>query len=271
MITDKKIGSIIFLGGGKMAEAIFSRLISKAGIDPQNIIVADIDSERLAYLKKKHGIRIASSNEEAVGEPGPIVLAVKPQNMDELMTQISPKAGKRLVISIAAGVKTKKIEEQLTQARVVRVMPNTAAMVGQAITAISRGSRVSDEDVETTREIFSSVGKVMEIDEKLQNSVTAVSGSGPAYFFYLAELLAEAGKSTGLDEEQSLKLATQTAIGAGELLKTGREAKELREMVTSKGGTTEAALKAFQENKLSDIVRIAVQQALTRAKELSEG
>ncbi len=254
-----------------MAEAIFSRLIPKTGIDPQSIIVSDIDSKRLAYLKNKHGIRIASSNEEAVNEPGAIVLAVKPQNMKDLLTEISAKVGKRLVISIAAGIKTKKIEERLTQARVVRVMPNTAAMVGHAITAISRGSRASDEDVEATREIFSSVGEVMDVDEKLQNSVTAVSGSGPAYFFYLVELLAEAGKSTGLDDEQSLKLATQTAIGAGELLRTGREAKELREMVTSKGGTTEAAIKAFQENKLSDIVRTAVQQASTRAKEISEG
>ena len=262
--------SLVFIGAGKMAEAILSRLISQAVLEPQNIVASDVDEDRLSFLKEKYKIKTTASNKEAIDHEGPIILAVKPQNISELLSDLGSDINNRLVVSIAAGINTEKIESYLPEARVVRVMPNTAALVGKAITAVSRGKTASDADIEAVKEIFKTVGETTEVEENLQNAVTAVSGSGPAYFFILVELLAEAGSSIGLNEEQSIELATQTAIGAGELLKTRKTARELREMVTSKGGTTEAALEAFQENKLSDIVIKAVQQAFTRAKEISE-
>lgn len=253
-----------------MAEAIFSRLIKNGHFIPQEITVSDIDEKRLDYLYKTYGIKTARTNIEAIDSEGPVIFSVKPQQFEKVLKEVN-KMGERLVISIAAGIKTAFIERYLPLARVVRVMPNTAALVSEAISAISKGKKATGNDVDIAKRIFGSIGEVIELDEGLQNAVTAVSGSGPGYFFYLTELLAFAGKRVGLSRENSRKLAIQTAIGAGELLKTKKSPEELRKMVTSPGGTTEAAIKSFIGDNLPAIVEKAVKKAYKRGEELSEG
>lgn len=266
-----KVSQLTFLGGGKMAEAIFSRLITKSHFIPQEITVSDINEKRLDYLYKTYGVKTSRSNLGALDSEGPVIIAVKPQQVKEILEQIGDKVGNRLIISIAAGIKTTFLERYMPLARVIRVMPNTAALVGMAITAVSKGKKATKNDVDIAERIFGSIGQVVELGENLQNAVTAISGSGPAYFFYLTELLAFAGRQVGLSKEKSRQLAIQTAIGAGELLKTERPPEELRKMVTSSGGTTEAAIKSFIDDNLPRIVEKAVKKAYKRGEELSEG
>jgi len=265
-----KIPPLIFLGGGQMAEAIFCRLIDSKELIPQEITVSDINIKRLDYLYKAYGIKTSRTNKAALDSENPVVLAVKPQQVSALLNEVSDKIGRRLVISVAAGITTRYIEKQLPRARVVRVMPNVAALVGTSIAAVSKGAKAKAVDVDITKKVFSRVGQVIEVKESLQNAVTAISGSGPAYFFYLIELLADAGSSVGLSKKHSRQLAIQTMIGSSELLKTEKSPEDLRKMVTSPGGTTEAAIKSFNENHLSAIVETAVQKASQRAKELSK-
>lgn len=254
-----------------MAEAIFSRLLEKSSFIPQEITVSDIDEKRLDHIYKTYGIKTCRSNIDALESEGPVLLAVKPQQIAKVLEQISDQAGDRLVISIAAGVKAAFIERLLPAARVVRAMPNTAALVGKAITAISKGSKATNGDVDVATKIFAAIGDVVPVDESLQNAVTAVSGSGPAYFLYLTELLAFTGEGLGLSRKDSRKLAIQTAIGTGKLLETENSPEELRKMVTSPGGTTEAAIKSFIDDKLLNVVEKAVKKAYKRGEELSEG
>jgi len=269
-MPNPKIPPLIFLGGGQMAEAIFCRLIAGNELIPQEITVSDVDTKRLDYLYKTYGVKTARSNKAALDSDSPVVIAVKPQQVSGLLKDINKKIGKRLVISVAAGITARIIEKQLPQARVVRVMPNVAALVGTSIAAVSKGAKAKTVDAVVAGKIFSRVGQVIEVKESLQNAVTAMSGSGPAYFFYFTELLAEAGSSVGLNKKQSRQLAIQTMIGSSELLKTQKTPEELRKMVTSPGGTTEAAIKSFNTNHLSAIVETAVQKASERAKELSK-
>ncbi len=266
----KTKSQITFVGGGKMAEAIFAHIIAKDILIPQEINVLDISDSRLDYLYKTYGVKTAHSTASAIDSDEPVIIAVKPQDMETVLKEISKKPMKNLVISIAAGIKTEYIEKYLPNARIIRAMPNSAALVSSAISALSRGSKASKEDLEAAKEIFATIGEVIEVKEDLQDSITALSGSGPAYFFYLTELLEEAGVSIGLSKENSQKLATQIAIGAGGLLETGKSPKELRKMVTSPEGTTEAAIKSFEESKLSNIVKKAVQKARERSRELSK-
>jgi len=200
---------------------------------------------------------------------------VKPKDFDKVLKdEICCSVSKdKLLISIAAGITTKYIESVVGKdIHVIRVMPNMAALVGEAISSISAGSSVSGEDMKLAKDIFSTIGDVVEVDENLVDSVTAISGSGPAYFFYLIEALIEASKELGLDEEIAKSLVLKTAIGTSKLLEVLKEEpSRLRAKVTSKGGTTEAALKVFETKNFKDIVRDAVKQAYKRSKELSRG
>lgn len=253
-----------------MAEAIISGLLSQKLLSKNQIFVSDINKQRLVFLSQTYGVKTFESNQEALDSQGPVIIAVKPQHIQELLKEISPKIGERLVISIAAGITVSLLQDGLPEARIIRVMPNTAALVGEAITAISKGDSANDDDLKIAKTVFGAIGKVIEVEEELQNAVTALSGSGPAYFFYLSELLIEAGVKVGLSYEQSRQLSIQTAIGAGELLKADENPQKLRKMVTSPGGTTEAAIKSLEDNSLSDIVEKAVHKAYERAKELSD-
>ena len=270
MMTDKKIGII---GCGNMGEALLGRL-SKVMEKSISIMVSELDAARRAAILEKHKIIVEIDNNYLVKYCDVIILAVKPQDLENVLRQevCCGVSEKKLLISIAAGVSTKYIESVVGgNVPVMRAMPNMPAVIGEAMTAICAGSGAAKADVELTREIFSTIGDVVEVEEKHMDAVTAISGSGPAYFFYLVEALAEAAEKLGLDTKTSEELAIKTAIGSSKLLDELKEHPSiLRKKVTSKGGTTEAALKVFDEKSLKKIIEEAALAACNRSKELSK-
>ncbi|MBN2452788.1 MAG: pyrroline-5-carboxylate reductase [Candidatus Omnitrophica bacterium] len=271
MIKDKKIGII---GCGNMGEAIFSRLATVME-KSTSLMVSEMDAGRRDVIQSKYKIIVEIDNNYVVKYSDIIILAVKPKDIEQLLKQeiccgISPQ---KLLISIAAGVKTGHIEKIVGKnIPVVRVMPNMPAIVGEAISSISPGVSAKEEHMSAAREIFSMVGDVIEVGENMVDAVTAISGSGPAYFFYMVEALADAAKKLKFNSKTAEKLAVKTATGSARLLGwTGASPSDLRRRVTSKGGTTEAALKVFKKRKFADIVRLAAEAACKRSKELSKG
>ncbi len=199
-----------------------------------------------------------------------IILAVKPQDIGEVLKEIKPYVKEKLIISIAAGVTTFSIEKALPGARVIRVMPNMPAMVGKGISAISCGRFATRRDLKITFRIFSNLGEIIEVKEKMMDAVTAVSGSGPAYYFLFTYLLAKAAEASGLKKSIALKLARATFIGAAEVIRSRKlSMEELVKKVASKGGTTEAALKVFKQEKLEAIIKKAVKHAAHRSNNLT--
>ncbi len=262
------------VGCGNMGEALIKGILASRLVAKDNLVGYDIRPERRGYIKEKFGIRLASSNPELIATSDIVILAVKPQQMDELLIEISRAFDPaHLIISIVAGVTTHHIESFIkAEVAVIRVMPNTPALIGAGISAISVGSHIKAKDKEVTRSIFQAVGEVVEVEEQLMDVVTAISGSGPAYFFYLIESLAKCGIEHGLREEVARKLANQTALGSARMvLETGVDPRALRERVTSKGGTTEAAFGVFDRAKLAEIYSEAVDAAIKRSQELSGG
>jgi pyrroline-5-carboxylate reductase len=255
--------AIAFIGAGNMAEALIRGLLAGKTVAPKQIIATDIRADRLELLAGQFGIRIGPA-----GEADIIVLAVKPQQMSDALAQV---AGKHLLISIAAGIATSRIEKEIGgKPRVVRVMPNTPALVGAGAAALCKGRYASDDDLTTAEAILSAVGTTVRVEEKLMDAVTALSGSGPAYIFYVTEAMIKAGVRAGLNEELAKKLATQTVFGAAKLLAESDESPAaLRQKVTSPGGTTEAALKVMSDRKLAGIFVEAVAAAAQRSRELS--
>lgn len=270
-MINKKIGII---GGGNMGEALFCHL-STVAEKSTSLMISEMDVSRRDYLRTKHKIIVEIDNNVIVKYSDVIIVAVKPQDLDAVLkTEICCGVTKeKLIISIAAGVTTKRIEKIVGKdIPVIRAMPNMAARIGEAITSLSPGTAVKEAHMDIARNIFSTIGEVIEVDEKLVDGVTAVSGSGPAYFFYLIEALIEAAKALGFGEETAKKLVLKTASGSVGLLKALKEEPAvLREKVTSKGGTTEAAFKVFESKKFKKIVKDAVKAARKRSKELSRG
>lgn len=261
---------IAFIGAGRMGGALIRGLI-KSGYNPDQIGASDANPERLEELKEEYKIRTFSSNRQAVQESDVVVLAVKPQKIPDVLAEIKESVNpSQILISIAAGISVSTIEQALDEAvPVIRVMPNSPALVGAGMSILSPGSHANKEALEVARQIFSGVGKVVVLEEKFLNLVTALSGSGPAYFYLFVEGLAEAGQAAGLSFETSLKLATETMLGAAQMLKeTGKRPSELIDMVKSPGGTTAAALEVFEKSNFKSIVHEAVKAALQRAKEL---
>ncbi|MBU1913213.1 MAG: pyrroline-5-carboxylate reductase [Candidatus Omnitrophica bacterium] len=201
-----------------------------------------------------------------------IILAVKPQNMAEVLKEIKPYVKNKLIISIAAGVPTLSIEKALGKVRVIRVMPNMPAMVKKGISAITRGRFARPGDLKTAFGIFVNLGEVVEVKEKMMDAVTAVSGSGPAYYFLVTYLLAKSGEAQGLEKGLALKLARAAFIGAAEVASRNKNLsmEEFVKKVASKGGTTEAALKAFKQGKLELVIKKAVNAAAHRSKQLEK-
>jgi len=270
-MINKKIGII---GCGNMGEAIFSRL-AQVMDKSTALMVSEMDAARRDAILAKYKIIVEIDNNYVVKYSDVIILAVKPKDLESVLTQeiccgVSPN---KLLISIAAGITTKHIENTVGKdIPVIRVMPNMPAIIGEAISSISAGTSANREHMETAREIFSMIGDVVEVDEKMVDAVTAISGSGPAYFFYFIEMLIDAAKKLKLDPKTAEMLAVKTAIGSAKLLDALKEEPEsLRRRVTSKGGTTEAALKVFNKKKLKEIVRAATAEACKRSKELSKG
>lgn len=270
-MIDKKIGII---GCGNMGEALLARL-SGVVEKSTHLMVSEMDAARREYIQGKYRIIVEIDNNEVVKFSDVIIIAVKPKDFEELLSGevCCGVSNKKLIISIAAGVTTKYIEKIVGgDVPVIRVMPNMAASIGEAISSISRGSSATDKDMALAREIFSLIGETVEIDEKLVDGVTAISGSGPAYFFYLVESLIASAKMLGIDDNTARRLVVKTALGSAKLLDVLDEGPDaLRKKVTSKGGTTEAALKVFESKKFKDIVKAAVKKAHSRAREISKG
>ncbi|RJQ51320.1 MAG: pyrroline-5-carboxylate reductase [Nitrospiraceae bacterium] len=251
-----------FIGGGNMAEALIKGAKGK-------ILVSEPREDRRQYLEKTYDVETTLSNMEVANSCDIIILAVKPQNMETVLDEISPAVTEgKTVVSIAAGVTLGYLSSRLKTKRLVRVMPNTPALVREGMTVMSLCECFSDDAVSAIREIFMSVGELVVLPEKYMDAVTALSGSGPAFIALFIEAMTEAGTKLGLDEDIASTLAVQTAIGTAGLLKTGLTPAKLREMVTSPGGTTAAGLSVFREKRLNDIVSAALTSARNRAGEL---
>jgi len=233
--------TVAFIGAGNMGEALIRGLLGAKMVPPSRIIAADVRAERREFFMSSFGVQAVDDNVEAVKAADIVLLAVKPQQMSELLAGLKPvMSGAKLMISIAAGVTTARIEQELGgQARVVRVMPNTPALVGAGAAALAKGAYATNNDLVSAESILGAVGIVVRVEEKLMDAVTALSGSGPAYIFYVTEALIRAGVAAGLDEALAKKLAIQTVFGAAKLLvESGEEPESLRRKVTSPGGTT---------------------------------
>lgn len=262
---------IAFIGGGNMGEAILAAILRKRLAAEADICISDISPQRRQYLKEKYMIATTESNQDVVSGADIVVLAVKPQNTQEIYSEIKRTIkSEHVVLSIVAGVKMTSLCRELGHRRIVRVMPNTPAQVGFGMSGWTATNEVTAEQRNQVRTILGAMGREIYFDdEKYLDMVTAVSASGPAYFFLFAECLADAAVDIGIPRGEAEVLAAQTMLGAANLLsKSGETPAELRRKVTSKGGTTERALSVFEEGKISDLVQKAVKAAYQRAKEL---
>lgn len=263
---------IVFIGAGNMAEALVKGLCH-AGVSTQSIRVTDLRAERLEYFKNTYNVEGSTDNRTAAAGADTIVLAVKPQHMTGALASLRGVAPDALYVSIAAGIPTARIEKELGAApRVVRVMPNTPALVGAGVSALCAGANATAEDLDRAERLLSAVGATVRVAESQMDAVTAVSGSGPAYVFRVMEAMEEAGVELGLSGDVARELVLRTFSGASKLaLESGRAPAVLREQVTSKGGTTAAALKVLDERDLMAVFSEALAAAARRARELANG
>ncbi len=264
---------IAFVGGGNMARALIGGLL-QAGTPAEAITVADPGAKARQGAASDFGVRVTASNPGAVETASVVVLAVKPQIMAAVLTELAPVlASETLVISVAAGVTLDRLEQGFgADQPIVRAMPNTPALYGAGMTGMVPNAAVDRTRRALAEEILATAGQVVWLeDESLMDVVTAVSGSGPAYFFALAEQLALAGERAGLAPAVAAQLARQTAFGAGLMLvESGLPAGELRMRVTSPGGTTQAALESLGKNNFDEMVNRAVEAAVRRGRELGD-
>ncbi|MDA8428787.1 MAG: pyrroline-5-carboxylate reductase [Geobacteraceae bacterium] len=265
------IKRIAFLGGGNMAEAIIKGLLRENSGVP--LMVAEISAERRAYLATAYpNIRIVENSSEAAAWGEIIILAIKPQQATSVLATLERTLSPdKLFVSIMAGVRTSSIEEALENGtRVVRVMPNTPALVGLGATAICPGRKAAPLDLDRVESIFAQTGLVVRVEEKQMDAVTGLSGSGPAYVFTFIEALSDAGVKNGLSREIASRLAVQTVLGAAHMLsETGEHPALLREKVTSPGGTTIAGLHIMENGRFRGVVMDAVDAATQRSRELA--
>jgi len=262
-----------FVGAGNMAEAICKSLITGVFYKPDTIAVFDPSEDRTKHFRNEYGVFVCRDNLSLVEQSENIILAVKPQQISAALEQFKAGIGQdQLLISIAAGISTNYLETTLGRSiPVIRVMPNTPLMIGQGTTALCRGKFATEKHLQFARDIFASAGVAITLDESAIDAVTAVSGSGPAYFFYLIEGMVQAGMELGLSAEDSLKLATNTALGAARMaIETKLDPAELRRRVTSPGGTTAAAINVFDSQNTKQIIVDALQAAAKRSKELGK-
>jgi pyrroline-5-carboxylate reductase len=270
-LEGKRIG---FVGGGNMGEALIRGLLGTKTVPAALLSATDVRTERTAQLAKQFGITAHGDNLRLVRETDVVVLAVKPQIMATVVAEIAPAVTVRhLLISIAAGVSTAAIGAALgKEARIVRVMPNTPALVLQGAAAVAKGRGQEAEDLAVAEAIFGAVGRVVVLDESLMDAVTGLSGSGPAYVALVVEALADGGVNMGLDRATALTLATQTVLGAAQLLvETGMHPAVLKDMVSSPGGTTIAGITALEDGGLRATLIRAVERATVRSRELGRG
>jgi pyrroline-5-carboxylate reductase len=271
MLNDKKIAII---GTGNMGEALVGGLIASKSSKPKNIICTDIRQDKLDEIKAKYKVRTTTNNLKAVAEADIIIYSVKPQIMAATLTETAAKLDmSKLVISIAAGVPLAAMEACISKdLRLIRVMPNIAAFVKEAASAIAAGTHATQEDVQLAMEIFSSIGKCIFLKENyLMDAITGLSGSGPAYIFLIVDALADAGVKMGLSRRNSLFLAAQTVLGSAKLLiETQEHPGQLKDRVTSPGGTAIAGLATLESGGLRTTLINAVEAATLRSKELGD-
>ena len=270
-MTDRKVA---LLGGGKMGEALMSGLIRSGGRSVDEIMVTCRREERARELAGKYGVTATLDNGEATRWADVLVLMAKPQDMEVLLEQIREHVTPQdLVISFAAGIRTSFVEKHLPDdMSVVRVMSNVPVMVDEAMSVISAGSHADDKDLAIAEELLGYVGKVLRLKETHLDAVTATSGSGPAYFFLLAEAMIEACILLGLSRDVATELIVQTMLGSAKMLRdTGKHPVELREMVTSPGGTTIEAIRRLEEAGVRAAFLNAIDAAKRRSDELARG
>jgi len=263
-----------FIGSGNMAEAIIKGILSAGLYQAKDIMASDVQPQRLDYITKTYKVKTTSNNEELVNHAKVILICVKPQSVKQMLDEIEHKIrDNTLVISIAAGITTGSLVKRLSRCKIIRVMPNTPAMVGQGATGIF-SANADAAGIDYAVKLFSSVGRAVVVDsEDLINAVTAVSGSGPAYFFLLMEQMIETAVKLGLERKTAAELVLQTAKGAALLADSqypDQSPSELRKKVTSPGGTTEAAIKTFTEGQLDMLVQKALTAARDRGRQLAQ-
>lgn len=261
------------LGAGNMAGALIRGLLASKSVTPDQIVASDVRADHLKELEAKYGIKTFSDNRKLAAASNLVVLAVKPQVIDRVLDQMSDAfAPDTLLVSIAAGVPIRSLEARLpAHVRVVRAMPNTAAIALAGATGIAPGARATPEDVNVTQALFAAIGRSVVLDESLIDAVTGLSGSGPAYVMVMIEALADGGVKVGLHRDTALLLAAQTVYGSAKLLlETGEHPGRLKDMVTSPGGTAIAGLHTLETGGIRRTLIDAVEAAAKRAAELGE-
>jgi pyrroline-5-carboxylate reductase len=264
---------LAFLGGGNMAEAMIKGLLRARTATPEQITVSVRRADREEELRRLYKVEVSRNNPALAAAAEVVILSVKPQVMGEMLDLVAPSIGpNHLVISVAAGVPIAAIERKLgPTARVIRAMPNTPALVGQGACAVSAGSHSTEADMEIAKSIFDSVGMTVVVEEYLLDAVTGLSGSGPAYIFLIIEALSDAGVKVGLPRRTAQALAAQTVAGSARLLiETGIHPGQLKDQVTSPGGTAIAGLHTLEAGGLRTTLINAVEVATQRAKELGK-
>ena len=262
---------IAIVGGGRIGEALLVGLLSSGWRD---IVVTSRREERVAELRERHGVEATTANADAVRGAALVVIAVKPQDIDALLADIGPLLSPdQTVLSIAAAIPTAHIEARIADGvPVVRAMPNSPSTVHEGMAGISAGAHAGDEHLALAEEVLTHVGRVVRVPEHAMDAITAVSGSGPAYFALLAEAMIEAGILLGLSREISTTLVVQTMLGTAKQLRDERmHPVELRESVTSPGGTTIAAIRELEQAGVRAAFLNAIQAAMQRSKELAAG
>jgi len=264
---------IVFIGGGVMGEAMLSAILGKGLSRPQAISVSDISQSRRQYLEQKYGVTVMGDNRQAIKRGDVVVLAIKPQNLAEVMAELNGQLkSAQLVLSIIAGARIDTLCRGLNHNCVVRAMPNTPAQIGEGISVWTATAEVTEQQKGWAGSILGAMGREIYVDdEKYIDMATAVSGSGPAYIFLFVESLIEAAVHIGLPRDMAQELVLQTLLGSGHFLqKSGKQPLELRRMVTSPGGTTAEALLQLEKGQFTELVKQAVIAAYNKTKRLGE-
>lgn len=263
--------TIVFIGAGAMAEAVIAGVVEQQTINPKQVFVSNkSDKKRLISLQNKYGISIVDSQKQALKNASLIILAVKPKDVTQAMAAILPDINKdAAILSVIAGVSINTIENGLGLRPIARSMPNTSATIGKSASAVAWNGSIDYKSKKLILQLLQSIGMVQEVEEDELHAVTALSGNGPAYVYYLAEALEEAAIEKGLSKEISRALIIQTFEGAAAMLKqTNAEPAELRKNITSPGGTTEAAMEAMELGRFKETIAHCVEKAMERSREL---
>ena len=266
------MNNIGFIGGGKMASAIMKGIINSGFCPKENILVSDKNEQALLNLKEEYGVKTTVDNIEVVKNSDVILFAVKPFVLCDVLEELKEYiTDKHVVLSIAAGISIDTIENILGNVPVIRIMPNTPALVNEGMSAVCKGHYANSEHASLAVEIFSKVGKVIESEEKYIDIITAISGSGPAFYYYIIDEIGKAGEKLCLDYETCLKLSAQTAFGAAKMvMESGVNPEQLIINVTTPGGCTAVGNEVLKEQKISDILFDTIDKTAKKAFELGK-